>query len=329
MVRIEHSEISFVVQGPIVESTKHILEQVRKVFQDAEIILSTWKGSDTVGLDFDILVENDDPGTVRGWSIDFPGSYYNVDRQIVSSYNGIKRAKSKYVVKMRSDLVILNDSFLDYYGLLPVKFGYSFTKEKILITDVYTGSPTKNKKVPHCFHPGDWFFFGLKEDLESFFDLSLAGREIAQYFLERTEKNPDFKDLLCRYHPEQYLMLCNLQKVDPSVELEYPHYITARLYTIHCKSLLSNFELCNLETFAKSSKYDTVEINRHLKGCYRRKDFEELYYAYSNKSNFDMLAYGLIKSVLLYKKFRRYFKQKRRKVKRLILDFFKEKEVAV
>ena len=64
MSKIKSKDISVVVQGAInSEVTPKCLESIRKYLPEAEIILSTWEGSDVVGLDYDKLVLNKDPGT--------------------------------------------------------------------------------------------------------------------------------------------------------------------------------------------------------------------------------------------------------------------------
>ena len=55
--------ISVVVQGPILPfQTAICLKSIRKFLPKAEIILSTWEGSNINDLDYDVLVLNKDPG---------------------------------------------------------------------------------------------------------------------------------------------------------------------------------------------------------------------------------------------------------------------------
>ncbi|MFN3393310.1 MAG: WavE lipopolysaccharide synthesis family protein, partial [Candidatus Thermochlorobacter sp.] len=99
---VETSDISIVVQGPIVSNkdfypngwTNEALRRMRIHFPGAEIILSTWKGSNVDGLDYDVVVFNDDPGSAM--SRNRP---YNVNRQIVSTKNGLAKASRKYALK--------------------------------------------------------------------------------------------------------------------------------------------------------------------------------------------------------------------------------------
>ena len=73
MARVATSDISVVVQGAIAGPskdgkaypTRDCLLSIRRRLPGAEIILSTWKGSDVTGLDYDQLVLNDDPGAVE------------------------------------------------------------------------------------------------------------------------------------------------------------------------------------------------------------------------------------------------------------------------
>ena len=60
---IKDREISIVLQGPIYKDiTSCVCKRMRDIFPEAEIIVSTWEGSDTSGLIYDILLENKDPG---------------------------------------------------------------------------------------------------------------------------------------------------------------------------------------------------------------------------------------------------------------------------
>src|SRR6266851_1380389 len=72
----ELRDLSVVVQGPVVggrrdpeerQLTRRCLASIRSCLPDAQIILSTWRGSDLAGLPFDVLVENDDPGPIYQW----------------------------------------------------------------------------------------------------------------------------------------------------------------------------------------------------------------------------------------------------------------------
>ena len=60
---IDSKEISVIVQGAVDKKiTPKTLKSVRKYLPNAEIILSTWEGTDISGLDYDIVLLSKDPG---------------------------------------------------------------------------------------------------------------------------------------------------------------------------------------------------------------------------------------------------------------------------
>lgn len=100
---INSQDITVVVQGPIIgkpddsfeeKHTQICLQSIRKYLPKAEIVLSTWEGSDVRGLDYDVLIENKDPG--KSMMGDFS---INCFRQIVSSINGLKNAILNMLLK--------------------------------------------------------------------------------------------------------------------------------------------------------------------------------------------------------------------------------------
>jgi len=165
-------EISVVVQGPVdMNYTPRTLKSIRRVLPGATIILSTWEGSDTAGLDHDVLIENKDPGQAM-----LGGRPANYLRQIVSTLNGLKSAETKYAIKLRSDMGLKHAGFLKYFmefNAVPTDKNYKVLKERIAIFT--THNPRRNFKNP--FHVSDWFFFGSTEDLIDVFDIPLAASE--------------------------------------------------------------------------------------------------------------------------------------------------------
>ena len=110
---IGSDEITVVVQGAVdpVCTTK-CLSSVRKHLPNAEIILSTWEGTDVSDLDYDEVILNGDPGSfmMSGFEKN------NVRRQIYSTIKGIKQARRRYVLKIRSDIKLKNANFLKYFN---------------------------------------------------------------------------------------------------------------------------------------------------------------------------------------------------------------------
>ncbi|MDR0467822.1 MAG: WavE lipopolysaccharide synthesis family protein [Campylobacteraceae bacterium] len=186
---IDSKDISVVVQGAIdKENTPKCLKSIRKYLPNAEIILSTWEGSDISGLDYDILVENKDPGAANYVRSDGAITPNNVNRQLVSTQNGLMRCKNKFAMKLRSDLILTSNKFLNYFYKFPKRTEeYQLFKERLVIPSVYTKKYSVFTKFPVLFHPSDWWFFGLREDLYTYFiDTPLA-------------QEPEFSNGPCKY----------------------------------------------------------------------------------------------------------------------------------
>src|SRR5277367_6682727 len=101
---ITSKDISIIVQGPVFKDgiTARCLKSLRANLPDAEIILSTWQGSDTTGLEFDRLVENQDPSPI--WLLDpflKRTQINNIIRQMISTVAGLNAATRPYALKFR------------------------------------------------------------------------------------------------------------------------------------------------------------------------------------------------------------------------------------
>jgi hypothetical protein len=206
--------ISIVVQGAInKKETPKCLKSIRKILPNAEIILSTWEGSDVEGLDYDILVLNKDPGASLIEESNHKKIYNNTNRQLLSTQEGLKKATRKYVMKLRSDLIFKNDSFLNYFDKFESRIDdYKLFKHKILGSCLFTKFSIKSRnhygRINIPFHISDWWFFGLKEDLDAYFlDTKLVEETyFSEYFNDEKNKNkftPYGKQKI-KFSPEQY-----------------------------------------------------------------------------------------------------------------------------
>lgn len=212
-IKIKFSEISIVVQGPVFNTNSNSVKQpitgralnsIRKQFPGAELILSTWEGSDVEGLDYDILILSKDPGSeIRD---EHHGYYHNVNRQIVSTMAGINAASRKYAMKTRSDVVFTHNKCVDYLFLFDKRSSdYRITEERVLVATISTVNPRRIQQLP--YHPCDWFYFGLKKDLINIFDIPLfLEPEYTHWFKTREypSNHPNFSST-SRYTAESYI----------------------------------------------------------------------------------------------------------------------------
>jgi hypothetical protein len=58
-------ELTFVVQGKVQGNTRRCLESIRQFYPQSKIILSTWVGEPFAGLEYDAVVQSEDPGAIE------------------------------------------------------------------------------------------------------------------------------------------------------------------------------------------------------------------------------------------------------------------------
>jgi hypothetical protein len=239
-------EVSFVLQGPVerfgAASTVRACAAIRAHFPGAEIVVSTWEGADTAGLDCDVLVESADPGSVGG-------SFYNpnTNRQIVSSLAGIRAGSRPLVVKARSDMQFLSNSLLSHWGEWEERTDeLRLFERRVLVPDVFTRRPTY--LAPFPLHPSDWSYFGTRGDLETLFDVphmsfkdSRAGR------VEGIGEQYWPYDGAPSYTPEQWIWCQALRKVAPELALANVFDLTPE--TLHATELSFANNLAILDTY--------------------------------------------------------------------------------
>ena len=98
---IKDCEITFVIQGQVVDATKKTIASIRKLFPESKVILSTWKGENIDEIFTDKVIENIDVGpTVIEFNKNLKPRTVNINRQIVSTINGLKSVDTKFAVKI-------------------------------------------------------------------------------------------------------------------------------------------------------------------------------------------------------------------------------------
>ncbi|WP_439625415.1 WavE lipopolysaccharide synthesis family protein [Gemmata sp.] len=214
------SEISVVVQGPVDRAlTPRCLASVRKHLPGAEVVLSTWKGTDLAGLDYDRAVENDDPGAVVCTRSE-PKVYFNVNRQIVSTVNGLRAATRPYAVKVRADMEFTGTGFLDLFDRYPARAAEWRVFERRVVTCTLPSQSVRRRGL--SYSPSDWFHFGLTADVLTLWDVPLdVGNGVGLHFANRPRPSPDrMPDFVYQFIPEQYIWINCLRKFGP---LEVAH----------------------------------------------------------------------------------------------------------
>lgn len=276
---INSKDISVVVQGAIDKvTTKKCLKSIRKYLPDAEIILSTWKNSDVSELDYDVLVENDDPGAVIH---DFVyGVYNNTNRQLVSTQEGLKAAKNKYILKLRTDFYLKGNNFLNYWDKFPcTNNSYKRFNHRVIVSSVYSREHSDINAFAIPFHPSDFYFFGEAEDIKQYFlntKLMSVG-DLAGYKCKYDYKKPYITSTM-RYTPEQYLCLGYFRQFD---DIKFDDWTDWNSENIELSKnlIFSNFIfLGTLESEIYSKKHSfAIEMENKIAGLITYEYFVKMY----------------------------------------------------
>lgn len=222
------AELSIVVQGPcarqdfdgVAPSIDAVLQSCREVFPQAELIVSTWLGSDVAGLDADAIILNRDPG-----SLDHPlQRQNNINRMVLSTAKGLALATRPYCIKTRSDVVFRSDRLIR--NELAPAAEHLGLERRIWSASIGTA---RTETYLRPFHPCDMVQFGLTADLRQLWDLPLF--TWSDVFL------PDLQMGLPRMCPEQALFIGFLRRkgITASIDMTIdgrPNVLTMSLDTM-------------------------------------------------------------------------------------------------
>ena len=244
-------DFSVIVQGPVMgrpgedyekQKTLDCLKSIKRVLPDAEIILSTWKGTDTTHLFYDKIVLNDDPGAISYNDYDLKNHFNNNNRQIVSTYNGLKLATRKYAIKMRGDFKLENPSFFSLIDKFPEVNKYRFFKHRIIVPTYVSRDP---EKFPLLYHMSDLFQVGYADDLRELWNIPLQPEpETTRAFPYQTGfLNNPFKSSTwnMRFTPEQYIWYAFAKKKGLDLSMKYYYQVPVRVTFLSLLSIIDNF----------------------------------------------------------------------------------------
>lgn len=283
---IATAKVAFVVQGPIVKSNSFTYETLKLYkfkYPNAIIILSTWEEyreevnswSRKLGI---IILINSKP-QISGFS--------NINLQIVSSRNGINKAKelgAEYVIKTRTDQRFYADSVDQYLinilNTFPINSNIPKQKNRILGLSL-------NTFKYRMYGLSDMFTFGHISDMLLYWDITLDERTFD------TEDIKKFNQTLRTFANwricEVYLMTEFLQKTNHKL-----------LWTIEDSWKAFSNQFCIIDSKSIDlywGKYNLLEdrwLNYDDKiNKYEELSFKEWLNMYSNFSNIKFPEYFL------------------------------------
>jgi len=172
----------------------------------------------------------------------------NVNFQIAAAQAGLALASSSFVLRVRSDLIFLDRSFLDQYAdaeRVP-RGGSAVLSRRVLISWLFTLNPFTVERLP--LHFSDWFHFGLTEDVRRLWAVPFVMlRDAVHYRAHRFAPDSNDAERLfnTRIAVEQHLALHAFHDRFPDLRLDYhndPNAIDRSL-----SILVDNYALCDLE----------------------------------------------------------------------------------
>jgi hypothetical protein len=262
------NDISVIIQGKIFgapgdayekQLTLHCIESVRKNLPAAEIIISTWAGSDVSHLNYDLVIFNNDPGATA-YHIHDPNFLNNNNRQIVSTSAGLRAATKTYAIKMRGDCLINGTGFTNYLKEFPRADTYRFFKERVIILTHFSRNP---RRIPQLIHPGDIFQVGLREDLLALWDIpqqpephTTRAFPIEKRIINNSLENSFYR---MKFGSEQYIWYAFCKKNGLDLELKHFSHIPAD------KILKSDMSIINNFVIVEPEKIDVVLPERFVK----------------------------------------------------------------
>lgn len=216
---IDPQEVSVVLQGPVTEWTRRAVASAHQHLPGAQVVLSTWTGSDLSpleGLEVDV-VESDDPG---GGPQDLApdGSLrppMNTHRMFTSSRAGLVRAERPHVLRTRADAILTGTGALGW-SEAAARAPRSLFHRRLLTCSIAT-RPAQSGLL---YHLSDCFHFGLREDVVDLWSgRLLSDGENHGFWARHGRASPWMWD--ARYANEQQLWIGFL--TSRGVAVDHPH----------------------------------------------------------------------------------------------------------
>tara|TARA_B100001093_G_scaffold471337_1_gene493523 strand:+ start:8461 stop:10443 length:1983 start_codon:yes stop_codon:yes gene_type:complete len=275
-IPVEADNISVVVQGPIDKKlTSKCLLSIRKSLPGAEIVLSTWKNSDTSKLNYDKVVFSSDPKCFP-YSEKPDAKNNNVNRQIVSTINGLREATRPYTLKMRTDFILKDNLFLEYFNKFPkYEINFRVFDNKIINLSYFSRNP-RNVRLSYPFHPSDIALFGTTDDLYKFFDIPLMQKSDSAYLGFSHSK---FK--YNRFVPEQHLFVNCLWRNGHIIDFKHQRDSREEVLKSSERYFASNFIFLNFDEFnlQPPQRFENHYSNDY-KSCITHVEWQKLYHEY-------------------------------------------------
>lgn len=218
-----------------------ILKRTRQALPGAQIVVSTWAGTEVPGLfGIDHVVHSVDPGALAPLKLT-DDKANNINRQIVSTRAGLAAVQTRYVVKMRTDCLLDHAGFIDFFVAQARRDGH---ERRIVAGAFFTLDATVLERIP--YHVSDWFQFGLTEVLRDYWRIPLMTPAQGRHYESRVHaphSNVFERRFRAEFAVEQYLALpyarqrgylCPqyLNDIRPEVRADYQRFLAQEVLVL-------------------------------------------------------------------------------------------------
>lgn len=282
---IPDRDVSVIVQGPLFrgrdEGIHRCLTSLHAILPDAEIIISSWIGEDASGLEADHVVLSTDPGCF--W--ESPTRPYNLNRLLVSTTAGLRRASRKYCLKIRSDMAMTHRRFL----CIGTHRQQSHFSRPVTIPNLYVRDP---ERFPLLFHVADTAQFGLTSDLLAYWQ----GDPFLRSDVLSEGNGRAWFSSTNRLFPEQALTTRWLRRNGADPGIRHTSAISQRLLREWSTVLTQNFCVCDWKSsglvFPARLASDPTTINTLLSSDrFARLDVQQFSYLKALRAKYFSLTY--------------------------------------
>lgn len=237
-------KIDVVIQGPYTDYTDFVADSYLKIPFVNKIIISCWKKDKSSQKQRRIkFVRNDYPFS--------PGTD-NKNLQIVSSLNGLKKCKTNFAIKTRSDQKITYDCMMKMYDFFmqnkEKEASYQYDQKKpnnrILVVGI---------NCDYLFAVRDHIFWGNTEDLIDLFDIPLEQNSLIDKIKVPKQRLGNYTNHFIR--TETYIATHYCSNFDEEINrlLLFPqdHLHDGAIYWYYSKELSNNTVKSAFKSFPK------------------------------------------------------------------------------
>ncbi len=202
-VPVAPAEISVIIQGDIRAQTADCVASVGKYLPGAEVIFATYEDAEPPAGFTGRLIRVADPGDQPPFTRNSRAVRSNMNRQIATTRAGLEAATRPYVLKLRSDAILVSDA-------MPRLFAEAQAADpdraRLIVPSFFTRNP--RGVSGYLFHASDWFMFGEAARVRAFWETDFFPETHITWFDTRRHaiwSTPTARRFRARYTPEQHL----------------------------------------------------------------------------------------------------------------------------